>query len=270
MNAQALLCAVKQKVISPDDFVKNLWKISNNNTRKGRRYRGTAEKPVRIYRATVFSEQTLPENIQRYSYPSELYATLGRANLPGKPVFYACVGAPTAFVESRCSVNDIVVISEFRVSSDVNLQEIGFKNSETPSSDYENLLNEIFTFPGNEFYLYSSCIASHLMTGTDIHGITYPSIISQNQSQNVALKTDCIDSMANFVNATAYKVTAVIDKFKYNVDEVNFGVKDGDGVCWKGRRKKWTIASPRSELKMVSNGWTWDAFDELGMLVDPE
>jgi hypothetical protein len=39
-----------------------------------------------------------------------------------------------------------------------------------------------------DYYEYSSKIAVHLMNGGQLHGITYPSIILSNQSQNLALK----------------------------------------------------------------------------------
>jgi hypothetical protein len=39
-----------------------------------------------------------------------------------------------------------------------------------------------------DYYEYSSKIAVHLMSGYQLHGITYPSIILSNQSQNFALK----------------------------------------------------------------------------------
>lgn len=195
---------------------------------------------------------------------------IGRVNFANAPVFYACAGGPTTFVETRCDVGDIVVVSEFRCTTEMVVQEIGFTDDGQSITEYEAIMYELFMAPGSEYYEYSSSIASHLMGADFIHGLTYPSIASGSSSQNLALKTSFVDTALHFVNATAYRIKAITEPFKYQVDEVDFGTVNQGVVSWKGRKKTWRLTRQGQELRMVSNGWNWDAFDEDDALVDPE
>lgn len=162
------------------------------------------------------------------------------------------------------------MVSEFRCYSEMFVQEIGFEVSSGGHFDYEDLIHELFVNRGNELYDYSSLIAAHLLGGEEIHGLTYPSIESRNSSQNLALKTSFVDSHFQLINVTAYRIMDVHEQFIYAVEEFDFGLPSDGAVVWKGRKKNWKLTSQGDSLKMVSNGWSWDAFAEDGTLVDPE
>jgi len=270
MKSAGLLSLIRSKSISPEDFEKRLWEMSTGQERKGRRYIGTPQEPIRIFRARPFNTDHLPTEAREYSYPSPSICRLGRANFANAPVFYACAGGPTTFVEARCDVGDVVVVSEYRCLTEMVVQEIGFSADGQSNTEYEAIMRELFVAPSHVYYEYSSCIATHLMSGNYIHGLTYPSIASGNMSQNLALKTSFVDIALHFVNATAYRVKAVTEPFKYEVDEVDFGTVNQGLVSWKGRKKTWQLTRQGQMLRMVSNGWSWDAFNEDGVLVDPE
>jgi len=169
-------------------------------------------------------------------------------------------------MESRCAAGEIIVVSEFRLYCDLFVQQIGLASTGA-NSDYELLLHEIFTCPGEDLYHYTSQIAEHLIGSDIIHGLLYPSIAANNQSHNLAIKPLLIDSSAVFINATAYRINSVSDAFNFEVDEIDFGVANGNQVLWKGRKKQWPNMK---SLRTVSSGWSWDVFSDDGKLVDPE
>lgn len=270
MAKTQLLTLARSKSISPEDFEKKLWELSTEQERTARRYTGTSSEPIRVFRSRPFTTDALPTEAAEYSYPNPSICRMGRANVQNAPVFYASAGGPTTFVESRCAVGNIVVVSEFRCYAEMVVQEIGFAGNDQTATEYEILMHELFVAPGNEYHEYSSRIASHLMSGDFVHGITYPSVASGSRSQNLALKTSFVDTALHLVSTTAYKIKEITEPFRYEVDEIDFGTLDRGKVSWKGRKKKWSLTRKGQELRMVSNGWNWDAFDEHGNLVDPE
>jgi hypothetical protein len=270
MTKIGLLDLARRKSISPEDFEKRLWELSNGQERKARRYTGISTTPIRVFRARLFTNDVLPAEAREFSYPEPSKCRIGRANSANAPVFYACAGGPTTFVESRCDVGDIIVVSEFRCYTEMVVQEIGFADDCQRLTEYEAIMRELFMARGSVYYDYSSRIASHLMGADFIHGLTYPSIASESSSQNLALKTSFVDAALDFAYSTAYRIKAINEPFKYDVDEVDFATVNQGVVSWKGRKKNWRLTRKGQKLKMVSSGWNWDAFDENGLLVDPE
>lgn len=270
MKPLELLELVRQKKINPDDFLTHLWSISKGTSRNGIRYTGTTKDPVRLFRSRIFKSKPLPATLDEYSYPPASITTTGRANRIHSPIFYASAGGPTTFVEARAQKGDILTVSEFRCHSEIMLQEIGVIRNKSSHSDLEESMHELFTQDGDGLYEYSSCIAQHLMSGEQIHGITYPSIISNNSSQNVALKPSFVDEHMHLAHVTAYFIKSVRESSKYDVEEVDFALPTDGALHWKGRKKKWVLRKKDEEVKMQSNGWWWDAYDLDGNLLNPE
>lgn len=270
MKPLELLELAREKKINPDDFLTHLWSISKGTIRTGRRYTGSTKDPVRLFRSRIFKSKPLPSELSEYSYPPVGVTTIGRANRINSPIFYASAGGPTTFVEARAQKGDILAVSEFRCHSEIMLQEIGFIRNESSHSELEKSMHELFTQDGDGLYEYSSCIAHHLMGGEQIHGLTYPSIISNNSSQNVALKPSFVDEHMHLAHVTAYFIKNVRDSSKYDVEEVDFALPENGGLHWKGRKKQWVLRKTDEELKMQSNGWWLDAYDLDGTLVNPE
>lgn len=268
--AENLLDRVLKGIISPDQFEKEIWTISTGVKRTGRGYNGSKEDPIRLFRSRVFNSTDLPNTLNEYSYPPAKFCNLGRANEKNIPVFYASAGGPTTFIESRCKIGDIIVLSEYRCTNKLIVQKVGFSNKLGEESEFERTIHEIFTHLGDKYYEYSSKIASHLMRGDQLHGITYPSIISRNQSQNLAIKIDYADEFLSLMHCTAYKINSIKNQFKYDVEEFNFGVNEENSINWKGRKKRWELKEQDAELKWWANGWQWEAYDVNNKLVDPE
>jgi len=257
---------VRARSISPDEFERELWPLTKGHRRRGRVY---DVGKVRIYRTRVWHESGRPKFIADISYPPKHVSRLNRANEEGEQMFYASAGLPPSFVESRLEKGQNVVCGEWRNTAKMTLQEVGLSD-DNDLSVIEQLYHDIFTSPDPGMYKYSARVARHLMSGP-ISGLLYPSIAAQNKSQNLAVKADFVDTGLQLINASFYYTKEIKDKHLYETEELDFATPDSTGVLqWKGRKKQWVLRKQGEELKMVSNGWTWDAYSPDGSLVDPE
>lgn len=253
--------------ISPEEFEKELWTLSKGHVRRAGKYNRGG---VRIYRTRVWRRPERPESVADLSYPPRDATPLNRANLEGEPVFYASAGLPASFVECRLQKEQQVICSEWRNTSDLILQDIGL-SVDGNTSDVERIYYKIFTSTDPAMYRYSARVARHLLSGDFISGLLYPSVAAQNGSHNLALKTKFVDTGLRFVNASLYHLKSVTEPFKYETEEIDFALPNRDGTLnWKGRRRQWVLRKQGDQLKMVSNGWSWEAYDMSGALVDPE
>jgi hypothetical protein len=233
MKAAELFEKVKYKLISPDDFLTEFKNLADGLTRPGVVIRD--EKT--IYRTRVFLSDTRPNSINELSYPPVEKTTLQRANNIGEQVFYGSFGFNTAFVESRVKVNEFVIISEWVNIEDVVLVEVGLSPEKHALNETNKLLHDIFTWPGEEMYEYSSKLAFHFLLGDIMSGIIYPSISSDFESHNVAIHTDFVDHKMKFLQAYLFHVTDISLHEEYEVNEIAFAVPEHDGILkWENGR----------------------------------
>jgi len=252
--------------ISPEEFEKELWRLSKGHRREGRKYDAGS---IRIYRTRVWNTPERPRTVSEISYPPKHASRLNRANEEDEQVFYASAGLPPSFVESRLERGHNVVCGEWRNTAPMILQEVGLSEDQNPGS-IEGLYHNIFTSPDSGIYRFSARVAHHLMSGP-ISGLLYPSIAAHNNSHNLALKAAFVDTGLRLVNASFYHIKDVKDMHQYETDELDFAIPDSTGILeWKGRKKQWVIRKAFGELKMVDTGWSWDAYSPDGSLVDPE
>lgn len=254
---------VKEQTISPEDFLTELWKFSEGHIRKARRY---AAGDLVLYRTRTFTKPTTPVNVADLSYPPASVCRLNRANSEGDQVFYASAGLPTTLGESRVNEGEYIIVSKWKNTQEIILQEVGLSQD---STGIEKLYHDIFTESEESIYPYSAQVAEHLMKFEPPFGLLYPSIINQNHSHNVALKKETVDERLEFINASLYEVGHITDDSKFEVTEFDFASAAGDGKLeWRGRRKQWTVV-PKGELQFVSNGWDWEAFLPDGTYLEP-
>jgi hypothetical protein len=257
---------VRALSISPEEFEKELWRLTKGHRRRGRVYEVGQ---VRIYRTRVWHASDRPKSVADISYPPKHASRLNRANEESEQMFYASAGLPPSFVECRLEQGQNVVCGEWRNTAKMILQEVGLSEVQNLSG-IEQLYHDIFTSPGPGMYKYSARVAHHLMSGP-ISGLLYPSIAAPNKSQNLAVKADFVDTGLRLINASFYHIKEIKDKHQYETEEVDFAIPDSKGTLeWKGRKKQWVLRKQGEELKMVSNGWTWDAYSPEGSLVEPE
>jgi hypothetical protein len=256
----------RARSIPPEEFEKELWRLSKGHQRRGRVYEAGK---VRIYRARVWRESERPKSMADISNPPKHVSRLNRANEEGEQVFYASAGLPPSFVECRLEQGQNVVCGEWRNTAQMTLQEVGLSEDLDPSG-IEQLYHDIFTSPDPGVYKYSARVAHHLMSGP-ISGLLYPSIAAQNKSHNLAVKADFVETGLRLINASFYHIKDMKDGHQYETEELDFAIPDSKGVLgWKGRKRHWVLRKQGEEFKMVSNGWTWDAYSPEGSLVEPE
>src|ERR1019366_1908103 len=184
-------------------------------------------------------------------------------------IFYASAGLPPSFVECKLEQGQHVVCGEWRNTTNMILQEVGLSEELDPEG-LERLYHDIFTSPDPKVYGYSSRVAHHLMSGP-LSGLLYPSIAAQNKSHNLALKADFVDGGLRLINASFYRIKDVKAKHQYEIEELDFAKPDSKGIFeWMGRKRQWVLRKQGDELKMIANGWTWDAYSLDGKRVEPE
>ncbi len=266
-SATELLRLAASEAISPEEFERELWAASKGHVRRARQYRSG---DVRIYRTRVWDSLERPKSVSDLSYPPKDSTPLNRANLEGEPVFYASAGLPASFVECRLERGQHVACAEWRTTIDVLLQEVGLSGEES-IPDIEKIYEKIFRSTDPKMYRFSARVARHLLSNDRISGLLYPSIAAQNGSHNLALKTGFVDAGLQFVNASLYFIKDITTPQQYQTEEIDFALPTNDGsLDWKGRGRQWVLRKQGDRLKMVSTGWSYDAYDLSGALIDPE
>ncbi len=265
MNQIELSKAVFEGLISPEDFLKEIWALSKGVQRKGIIY----EPGFDLYRTRTFTTAVRPKTISELSYPPVAKSKLQRANREGQQIFYASAGFPTTLAESRALEGQYLIASKWKGQESLVLQAVGVSEDDNVD-ELANLFRDIYTHPDPALYPFSSQVAQHLMSGEALAGMLYPSISNQNQSHNVALKKSWVDAHLQFTYAGLYYIKAV-DGTNYEVDEIDFATSpDGISLDWKGRKRNWVIIEAGGSLKMVFNGGEWEAYKLDGTWVDPE
>lgn len=263
MNNSSLFTSVRNREVSAKELLEHL-----NNAAKGISRKGIIYEPgARLYRGRIINPA--PTDIEQISYPPKSKSKLGRANLSNETVFYASAGLPTTFVECQIGVGNNFCVGEWECLQNLRLQILGF---ETSDSEFEILLHEIFTSKSTDMYEYTATIANHLFRGDSIDGLLYPSIASDNKSQNLALKTSYVDSSARLVNVRYFSISNEVSPFQYQCEEIDFATPTSTGkLDWKGRPAVWKITENGGSLDMVAGqDRRWKAYDSTtGKIVDP-
>ena len=241
MNCKELFEKVKNKSISPDNFLTNVRELSNQNIRTGIKI----SDETTIFRTRLYNYEAKPKLISELSYPPKEITILQRANNKGEQIFYGSFGYKTAFVESKVKANEYLVVSEWVNIDPLVLMQIGLTTLEASHYGKNNLIHDginklihdIFTWRGNELYEYSSIIAYHYLRGDLISGILYPSISSDFESTNVAIHTNFVDKSMRLVQAYLYHVNKVSQPEEYEVNEIAYAIPDSEGnLLWENGR----------------------------------
>ena len=247
MNASELLKKAKEKTIGPEEFLKELSILATGLKRNGYLY---SREEIRLYRTRVFETDVRPAAIEELSYPPIEKTVLQRANKQGEQVFYSSLGLATGLVESKVKVNQYIAISEWINTEELVLQGVGLLPNHQLSNEVEKLYHDIFTWPTDEMYEYTSIIASHLMNGTTICGLAYPSIASKQPGDNIVLLKKFVDNGLEFVHASLYQVNSISENEEYTLREIAMGLSESNGrLKWHEGKvnyhfDKWASSSP--------------------------
>lgn len=202
-----------------------------------------------------------PTNIREATYPPKEYATIGRANDEGKPMFYASVGKSVPYSEIYPEVGDEILLSTWKSTSPMMLNHIGYTDDvkehlnsnrdlskqysisdwNPPSEIYAviyKFLGKHFTLEVNESAGYKLTVAiANLLCGGDIFaGLIFPTVQVFGNSDNIVLKPDFVDANLQLVSVEFQRVThrKGLEVSYQTLDFANDWDAEGN-IKWSGR-----------------------------------
>lgn len=160
-----------------------------------------------------------PEKVQKY----------GRCNIPGTSVLYGTFMKPTAFMEMKPKIGDLITVSKWRVKNNYELlytpifmnqptdghfnprtfefvkdfekhvSKVFSKHAQPIVRDLTQFIADAFTKPvkdNHRDYLFSAYFADRLLDPKypfSVEAIYYPSVQSKLNQENIAIRTDIFD-----------------------------------------------------------------------------
>jgi hypothetical protein len=220
-----------------------------------------------LYRA-VRPNGRLVETVEHLQYPPpECVRSYGRANWPGKPVFYAATERDTALLEMRPQVGERLILSQWEplVAKSPEVRELGLletltrlrpdlaaKLKETLEPSHAQGLSVddlkknrlIRTFLAQQFtkvvstgceheYRLSATIAATLMHG-EADGLVYASIATVQSGVNVALRPESLDRLYRVATCEEVEVYERVAEFQYRatVRRRSMQIADNGVIVW--------------------------------------
>lgn len=244
-----------------------------------------------LYRVRVCDK---PSHVGELSYPPPQYLKdFGRANLPGRSVFYCCNVREAPFYELRPEVGQTAVISCWVTTADLIVNPVGFTQqtfsrlnlkgnydmnwmgsaNQIVNEFFEKAFTRVVSQEENYLYKLSAAIAQihygHPTKG--LLGIIYPSIPLQANAINFALKPRFVDSNLRFDRAEFIQIDAVHDStFDFTITDVTNEISRSGSIAWKGRTDAWVLRNKGDQLTIAIENGKHVARDESGNIVDTE
>lgn len=101
----------------------------------------TAPAEELIYRAVSWANK--PTKKEHLTYPPDSKVKLGRANNPGKPIFYGSAGCHSTIMELAPNQGDRIAISKWRVRNNLNLVFVGYTENSFKEKSGMNRFEEL-------------------------------------------------------------------------------------------------------------------------------
>jgi hypothetical protein len=183
----------------------------------------------KFYRARKCAEK--PTKLEELSYPPVEQALLGRANLPGRQVFYCSANPSAIFFELNTRPGDFITISTWILKDPALLFSIGYdkealkqlnlnqdcqeilissSNSLEPQPEIIQFLEKAFTqnITEAEEYKYklSAAIAEYFYCIQPYCGLVYPTRAMQADVKNFALNCKLVDKQLTLENVSWCRV----------------------------------------------------------------
>ncbi len=251
---------------------------------------------VYLYRSRICKDK--PKHIAELSYPPpQFISEYGRANDIGQPMFYGSISKNVPFFELNAKTGDRLILSIWKTKAKLLLNHIGFSENVSQllqsgrafhsiyqfASDtlkFNDLNTFVYNFLAASFarkitreknfdYKLSIAITNKLIMGDMLHGVLYPSIAMNGNSDNIVLKPSYVDENLEFVGVEYLEVVAS-EGMKYKHETLDSATKIDKGeLKWTGKLLGWTLDSQKS-IAFSSDGSDWSAKDETGNRSDPK
>lgn len=210
-----------------------------------------------IYRAVPWSVK--PTNKAQLGYPPHEIVLQGRANNPGKPIFYGSAGCHSTIMELEPNPGDRLVISKWRTKANLHLVCAGYSNEKSGMTRYKELpwvktyaadpLSQrksngvVHEFITHEFtkrvstkerwkYKISAAISELMLNALsfgiggaptiELAGILYPSTPNECNADNVALRCHFADNYLEFVSVQYIEITQKTHGPTYSMRGLDF------------------------------------------------
>lgn len=250
-----------------------------------------------LYRGVESADK--PRKVVDLSYPPSKYVkSLHRAGRPGTSLFYCSMSREAPFFELGVLPGAKVAISHWQTTAPIVVNNVGYhqevfgslgSNRDCPSwgkgTDYEKLekttafIKHFFAtefakiVPAGEEFLYMLSIAiAELHFANDMFGgLLYPSMAMRANTDNLALKPECVDNHLSIRKVEYIRVDET-DASGFKVTILDFADSFGkDGVIqWKGRHPHWVMREKGQVLHLAVENGRWVARNEKGEVVEPE
>lgn len=216
----------------------------------------------KLHRAVKYKE--LPLTTDRLSYPihsNETPVSLGRANLPKKPVFYCSANPAATFFELNLQPTETVVLSTWSINDWIKIFPLGYtdetfkelcsnrecplviprwerhKNELKPENKRVNdYFDRIFMVKDRqENFKLSAVIAEQFLMSDLECGLVYPTVAMRANAENFALTTQLVDKKLALESAKWFRVDKV-ENFSYTISCLNFAdnFTDDGKIDWQG------------------------------------
>lgn len=121
-------------------FDKIFSNLESHQTHEGKNAITYIDSNTALFRARVFdsiekAEQALKHPEKEFGPPPHQYATSGRMNAQGIPVFYSAMSSDIAIAEVRPAVGSYVVVAQFNPVKALRILDISALDKLTPSTD---------------------------------------------------------------------------------------------------------------------------------------
>lgn len=255
------------------------------------------EKGVYLYRGRICDK---PSNIKDVNYPlPSVITSYGRLNNISESIFYGATARGVPFFELGVDVGDRIALSVWKSTERMLLNHVGFTDECTTLLNSKRNLDRIYEFvketnnfgdlnnfvhsylaskfsetikKGEEYkYKLTIAIGRKLIMGDLFAGILYPTIAMSGNADNIAIKTEYVDSAMSFVSVEYIEVTER-NGMQYKINTLDSATKlDSNGdILWSGRNLRWQLKNKDEEIVMKSEGGAWEAYDRSGNRINPE
>lgn len=256
-------------------------------------------KGLELYRGIKWNEK--PVNVSQVNHPpADKVVRFGRINRIGKPVFYASASRNVVFFEQRIKVGDTITVSRWRTIKKMIVNNIGYtpevfqtlgsirqcpiwgKEKIDPwmNSEPNVLIRQFFA---DEFtrtiedesknhYLYklSIAIGEKFWHGELFQGIIYPSLAMKANSDNIAVKSECVDEYLELEEIEHIRIDKKNNELNYDItilDTSGTFNKDGS-IIWRGGLPQWILKKGEA-LEVKAEKGRWVAKDDNGNEAKP-
>ncbi len=177
-------------------------------------------KLYRVRKESTFKNEDLHDPLS-FSFPPPELCKLGRANLPGKPVLYACDNQFTAIVETDISKDEIFYLSEWElIIYPLCLLFVQLFDNISPENRWYNIYANMLKSMLNDYiYLSEKSIASLKFLNS-----AYSNLFVKTNPKSYLISAAIADNLIYHDHEGARTIGIIYPSVKNNLLSINFAI----------------------------------------------